>query len=108
MTIPSLDRLRSDIGKTYLLSGPWAGQIPAEVKATAEGMPMTPRHCCYSATLALPIGVQLPQATCIVTAGQDEWLLLLTPVGPGEDGRQSMQMVLHYPIPQAAQTPAVA
>jgi hypothetical protein len=103
MNIPSFDRLRGDIGRTYLLAGPWEGQIQAQLNGVYEGVPMNRRYCCYSAELALPHGVQLPQSTCTVTAGHDSWpFLLLTPVGPSGDGRQLMQMVFHYMVPQAA------
>jgi hypothetical protein len=105
-SVPSLNRLRGDIGKTYLLSGPWDGPIAAEVRTADEGVPMNSSYCCYSAKLALPSEVWLPQLTCTVTAGQDEWFLLLTPLGPGSDGRQLMQMVFHCLLPQAAQAPA--
>lgn len=102
MNIPSFDRLRSDVGQTYMLAGPWPGFVPAELLGVREGMPMNRRYCCYSAELALPEGMRLPQSTCTVTAGPDSWpYLLLTPMGPGEDGRQVMQMVFHTLIPQA-------
>ncbi len=109
MSIPSFDRLRADLGQTYLLSGPWEGLLPVELKSVVEGVPMNHHYCCYRANLALPEGVQLPQLTCTVTAGTDSWpFLLMTPIGPGKDGRQLMQMVFHSLISQAAQAPAEA
>lgn len=110
MTIPSFERLQSDVGQTYVLSGEWEGQVVAELRYVSPGVPMNSRYCCYSAKFALPEGLGMNQAVCTVTAGGDQWHhLLVTPMGPDEDGRQLMQMVFHYPIVQArAAAPACA
>jgi hypothetical protein len=111
MSIPSFERLRSDVGSTYLLgAGLWDTPVPAELKSVKQGVPMDERHCCYSALLALPAGVDLPQVSCPVSAGGTSWpLLLLTPMRPDEDGRHLMQMVFHTLVSQApSATPAGA
>jgi len=102
--IPSLERLRRDIGSTYFLSGPWAGELPAELVAADEGVAMNKRYRCYHAEFALPAGVQLPQVSCDVRAGSDVWpMLLLTPGAPDpDDPRQRLHAVFHTLIPQAA------
>lgn len=110
MSVPSLDRLRADLGQTYWLAGPWDGPLPAELKKVRERVAMNARYQCYSADLALPQGVRLPQVTCTVTGGGDSWpMLLLAPIGPLDDGRQLMQMVFHSTVPQVqAHIPAGA
>lgn len=97
MSIPSFERLQQDIGRTYLLgAGQWTTPVPAELRAVKQGVAMNERHLCYSALLALPRDVDLPQVSCNVDAGDASWpLLLLTPVLPGADGRPLMQMVFH-------------
>lgn len=104
MSVPSLERLRSDVGRTWRLSGPWAGELPAELVDATEGVAMNRRHRCYHAELALPPGVRLGQVSCTVRSGDDEWpLLLLTPGAPAEgDARQRMHIVFHVAIPQAS------
>jgi hypothetical protein len=103
MSIPSLDRLRADIGQTYLLRGPWPGELPVELTAADPGVAMGPRYCCYHAEFALPPGMRLPQVSCDVRAGDDLWtMLLLTPGAPHpDDTRQRMHTVIHTLIPQA-------
>ena len=111
MSIPDFERLQADIGKTYQLTFDDGSSLPVEVTAARGGIPMNPRYCCYSAYMALPDAVQLGQTQCTVSSSNDVWPgLLLTPVGPGEDGRQRMQMVFHVLISQArpAHAPADA
>lgn len=103
MSIPSFERLRRDIGCTYLLSGPWQGELPAELVAADEGVPMNRRYTCYHAEFALPLSVRLPQVSCTVRAGDDAWQhILLTPGRPTDDGRQRMHTTFHCEIPQAS------
>lgn len=102
MTIPSFERLQADIGRLYVFSGEWEGHVEAELRYVTRGVPMNSRHCCYSAKFALPEGLGMSQATCTVSAEDDRWHhLLVTPMGPDDDGRQLIQMVFHYPIAQA-------
>lgn len=112
MTIPSFERLQRDIGRTYLLGvGQWVTPVPAELRSVKPGLAMSERYRCYSALLALPPGVDLPQVSCAVSAGDESWpLLLLTPVRPGDDGRPLMQMVFHTSVVSepAAPEPAAA
>lgn len=97
MSIPSFERLQQDIGRTYLLgAGQWFTPVPAELRSVNHGVAMNKHYQCYSALLALPREVDLPQVSCTVSAGDESWpMLLLTPVRPGEDGRPLMQMVFH-------------
>lgn len=101
--IPSLERLRRDIGSIYALRGPWAGELPVELIDAGEGIAMNKRYRCYHAEFALPPGVQLPQVSCELRAGDDAWpMLLLTPGAPDpDDARQRMHAVFHTLIPQA-------
>ena len=59
MSVPTLDRLRADLGQTYWLTLPSGERIGGEVRAARAGVPMNEQHCCYSAQLALP---QVPEA----------------------------------------------
>jgi len=104
MNVPSLERLRCDLGHIWQLSGPWAGELPAELVDAAEGVAMNSQHQCYHAELAMPAGVQLGQVSCTVRSGDDEWpLLLLTPGAPVKgDARQRMHIVFHVAISQAS------
>lgn len=109
MSIPSFERLESDVGRLYVFSGEWEGHVEAELRYVRRGVPMNARHCCYSAKFALPAGIGMSQATCTVSAGADSWdHLLVTPMGPDDDGRQLIQMVFHYPIVQAQAAAAPA
>jgi hypothetical protein len=102
MSVPTLERLRADLGQTYWLAAPTGERIAGEVRAAHAGTPMNERYCCYSAQFALPRGMQLPQALYAVEAGADAWQLLLVPVGAGADGRALLEAVFHYPLPQAS------
>ena len=105
MAIPSMERLQSDIGRLYTFSGEWNGQVEAELRSVRLGVPMNSRHCCYTAQFALPPGLGMVQATCTVSAGADQWHhLLVTPMGPDEDGRQLIQMIFHCAKPSATVT----
>jgi hypothetical protein len=108
MSVPSLDRLRADLGQHYWLTTPSGERIAGEVRAAQPGVPMNQRYCCYSAQFALPPGVQLPQAVYPVQRDADTWHLLLVPVGAAADGRAVLEAVFHYPLPQtsAGQSPA--
>lgn len=102
MKLPTFERLIDGIGSTCLLHGGWQGPVSVELVAAHEGVPMSPRYCCYSAEFALPPGMFLPQCICTVILGEDIWPdLLLTPIGLDEHGRQRMQMIFHYLISQA-------
>lgn len=102
MNLPSLERLRDEIGQTYWLTAPTGVRIAGELRGARAGVPMNERYCCYSAHFALPPGVQLPQALYTVQCGDESWSLLLVPVGPGADGRALLEAVFHYPYPQAS------
>lgn len=94
MNIPSYERLQQDLGSTYVLGvGQWVTPVPAQLIALRRGTPMNAQYEAYEAELLLPPGVDLPQVSCAVGAGQTVWpLLLLSPKQPGPDGRHRMQM----------------
>jgi len=104
MNVPSFERLRCDVGRTWRLSGPWAGELHAELVDASEGVAMNKRHQCYHAEVALPVGVRLGQVSCTVRSGDDEWpWLLLTPGPPAaDDARQRMHIVFHVALSQAS------
>jgi hypothetical protein len=101
VSVPAFERLRRDLGQRYWLIAASGERFPAELHAAVPGVPINARHSCYAARFALPPGVRLPQAIYTVQAGDDEWNLLLVPVGPCE-GRALLEAVLHCPIPQAS------
>ena len=101
MNLPSLERLSRDLGLEYVLIARDRGPAAVELRSATKGVPMNERHCCYAAEFALPAGVRFEQANYTLVAGEDTWPdLLMTPIGPDEDGRQLMQIVFHYPILQ--------
>jgi hypothetical protein len=86
-----------------------------------EGIAMNARYVSYSMQLALPLGVNLPQAVYAVRAGSaaqgvdevnsastEEWPLLLTPILSGEDGRARMEAVFHVAAQQDVRAPSQA
>ncbi|MBW8830000.1 MAG: hypothetical protein JF606_11295 [Burkholderiales bacterium] len=101
MNLPSLERLSCDVGREHALLAGDREPVAVELRSATKGVPMNARHCCYAAEFALPAGVRFEQANYTLVAGDDTWPdLLMTPIGPDEDGRQLMQVVFHYPIPQ--------
>ncbi len=90
-------------------------QVNAELVDVYEGCAMNSGFLSYSAQFALPAGVNLPRSLFAVRESRDggdvgqAWLLLLTPVLPGEDGRERMEAVFHVPsqVVAAAVTPMV-
>lgn len=103
-SIPTLERLQAELGRTCFLSGPWAGELPAELVHASEGVAMNRRYRCYHAEFALPEGLRLGQVVCSVRSGTDTWPgLLLTPAAPEPgDARQRLHTVFHYEITQAS------
>jgi hypothetical protein len=56
MSVPTLERLRADLGQTYWLTAPTGERIAGEVRAAHAGTPMNERYCCYSAQMAAAAG----------------------------------------------------
>ncbi|QDQ26855.1 hypothetical protein FNU76_11030 [Chitinimonas arctica] len=105
MNVPSQAQLNDTLGQTYRLVLPWGESMPVELVRVSSGVPMNTRYCCYAAEFALPAGTQLGQAVYTLAPpapGGDalSWPLLLTPIGPAEDGPVLMEAVFHYPVPQ--------
>lgn len=100
--VPSFERLQRALGHTFHLSGPWQGELPAELLSVCEGVAIDAQHRCFHAVFALPRGLWLPQVSCTLRSGEDAWpSLLLTPGRPGADGRQHLQTVFHCSVPPA-------
>jgi len=95
--IPSFADLQAQMNKTFALRNSDGLGTGAELIDVYEGIAMNARYACYSMQLALPPGVNLPQAVYAVHNGSEEWPLLLTPVMPGDDGRARMEAVFHVP-----------
>jgi hypothetical protein len=91
--IPSLARLRADRGLTYQLTDSGGDRLAAELRHVREGRAMGRRYQCYAAQLALPRPAA--QDVYTVRSGDDEWALLLTPIGPDEDGQPLMEALFH-------------
>lgn len=102
LAMPSQARLEADIGRAFTLTIPDALRVEVQLAVVHAGIPMNRRYCCYSAVFAAPLGAQLPQALYEVSIGEECWSLLLTPIGPDEDGRPLLEAVFHYLIPQPA------
>lgn len=100
--MPSQARLQADIGCTFTLTIPDTLRVDVELAGVYGGTPMNSRYCCYSAHFAVLNGPPLPQALYEVSISEESWSLLLTPIGPGKDGRPLLEAVFHYLIPQPA------
>lgn len=94
--MPTQAMLQQNAGQTFQLWIAPDQALDVELLEVIEGIPMTPRHQCFSAHFALPIGHALPQAVFRVShQDEDGWLLLLTPGLPCRDGRQVLQASFH-------------
>lgn len=100
--MPSQAALEADIGRVFTLTIPDVLCVGVRLAAVHAGTPMNRRYCCYSAEFTAPPGAQLPQALYEVACGDQCWPLLLTPIGPGEDGQPRLEAVFHYLIPGLA------
>lgn len=102
--IPTFAELQAQMNAGFSLHNADGLGTGAELVDVYEGIAMNARYVCYSMQLALPPGVNLPQAVYAVHNGREEWPLLLTPVMRGEDGRARMEAVFHI----AAHAPSKA
>lgn len=101
--IPSLQELRDADTEGFVLQvGPDQG-IKVSLIAVSEGVAMNQDYECYSLAVALPLGVNLPQAVFnLFGPGREQpWSLLMTPVIPEPDGRHVLEAVIHRQRQQA-------
>ncbi|HDS1679053.1 TPA: hypothetical protein QEM39_000524 [Pseudomonas putida] len=95
-TVPSQAELeRADPQGFVLQVAPGQG-IRVTLAGVYPEVAMNERYECYSFVLSLPEGVALPsQVYRLFGPEQQAWLLLLTPVMPGADGRPLLEAVIH-------------
>lgn len=73
--------------------------IRVSLAGTFDEVAMNGRFECYSLLLALPEGVSLPSEVYRLFGPEgQQWLLLMTPVLPGADGRHLLEAVIHREI----------
>jgi hypothetical protein len=106
--MPTFEELHALLNHGFTLRDGAGLEISAELIDVYRGIGMNVRYESYAAQFALPEGVSLPQAVYVVSNGGREWPLLITPVMPGEDGRDRMEAVFHLLKTTAGPKPADA
>jgi len=110
-SLPGPAQWRACLGRTFALAPPACSEnvaAHAELVDVYECVAMNKHYVSYAAQFALPPDVRLAQSTYSVSEShvngtqaapqiRDAWLLLLTPVLPGDDGRARMEAVFHVP-----------
>lgn len=94
--VPSQADLQQALGQTWRLS--WEGHpgVDVQLVEVSQGKAMNPRHQCYDAIFRQPAGVDLPQFSYTLhSPGEASWWVMLTPIGPDDDGARLLQAVLH-------------
>lgn len=105
MKLPSLARLRRGIDTSFVLTGPWQGELPVLLVEVVEGIAVDCHHQCYRAEFTLPAGLQLRQTTASMAQGDEVWpMILFTPVGVDQHGRHRIEAVFH--TPRVSEVPA--
>ena len=94
--IPSQHELQQTLGHTWRLS--WEGHpgVDVELVEVNQGKPMNSRYLCYDAIFRQPAGVDLPQYSYTLhSPAASSWWVMLTPIGPDDDGARLLQAVFH-------------
>ena len=94
--IPSQEELQQGLGHLWRLS--WEGHSGVEVELieVSSGKAMNPRYQCYDAIFRQPPGIDLPQYSyTLQSPTQSSWWVMLTPIGPDDDGTRLLQAVFH-------------
>ncbi|UXY15301.1 hypothetical protein N8I74_18610 [Chitiniphilus purpureus] len=101
--IPSQDELQQALGQTWRVS--WEGHpgIDVDLVEVNQGKSMNSRYHCYDAVFRQPAGFDLPQYSYTLH-GPDasSWWVMLTPIGPDEEGHRLLQAVFHVRLPVPA------
>jgi len=102
-TIPSLQELRDADPEGFVLQIAADQGLKVSVLDVREGVAMNRNYECYSLALALPLGVQLPQAVFnLYGPGREQpWVLMMSPVKPEPDGRHVLEAIIHRDRPAA-------
>lgn len=98
--IPSHEELAQALGQIWHIS--WEGHPGIDVTLTEvnQGRAMNPRFHCYDAVFRQPAGVDLPQHTYTLhSPNATSWWVMLTPIGPDDDGLRLLQAVFHVRTP---------
>ena len=95
--LPTLQELREADPEGFVLQVTPDQGLSVSLLSAREGVAMNARYECYSLALALPLGVQLPQAVLnLYGPGRTQpWVLMLSPVMPEPDGRHVLEAVIH-------------
>jgi hypothetical protein len=103
--LPTLARLQAERGRTFHLTSPAGETFAAELRYVREAQAMSRRYQCYAGQFAL--SHPFPQDVYTVRSGADEWALLLTPIGPDEDGSPLIEALFHIKRPTDPQSGVV-
>jgi len=101
--IPSLQELRDADPEGFVLQIAADQGLKVSVLDVREGVAMNRNYECYSLALALPLGVQLPQAVFnLYGPGREQpWVLMMSPVMREPDGRHVLEAIIHRDRPAA-------
>lgn len=94
--IPSQEELQQAVGHTWRLS--WEGHpgVDVELVEVGQGRSMNSHYLCYDAIFRQPAGVDLPQYSYTLhSPTASSWWVMLTPIGPDDDGARLLQAVFN-------------
>lgn len=109
--LPGVSELRTHLNGRFVLlplDRPTDPVVSAELVGVYESGAVNSRYMSYAAQFALSAGVNLSQSLYAVRESDNgknmgrAWLLSLTPLVPGADGRPRMEAVFHVPEPAVA------
>lgn len=105
--IPSREDLRDADPEGFVLQISADRGLKVSLLAVREGIAMNSDYDSYSLLLALPEGVELPQAVFNLfgPARTQPWALLMAPVALEPDGRHVLEAVIHSRRQTAAPAP---
>ncbi|MBH3339815.1 hypothetical protein I5L51_11925 [Pseudomonas mendocina] len=94
--IPSQEDLQKGLGHSWRVS--WEGHtgVDVELVEVSPGKAMNPCYQCYDAIFRQPPGIDLPQYSYTLhSPTASSWWVMLTPIGPDDDGMRLLQAVFH-------------
>jgi hypothetical protein len=103
--VPSLEDFERQLQQPWQLRWDDSEGVTIMLVEAYEGVAMTARYHCYSAIFAQPDGLQLPQHCYRLRSPEGaEWEVMLTPIGPDEEGdRHLLQALFHVKRPEPAE-----
>ncbi len=93
--IPTREFLDAHINATWELHHPQLAPLQARLVRVDDAGAMNKKFVCYSAEFALVDGERPHSLTYTAHCGEHAWPLLLTAIGPDEDGQELLQLIIH-------------